>query len=346
MDYRGDIITFPAEKGDPMNITSTPGIHEKYPAWSPDGKTIAYFSDESGEYALHLYDQNENSPVKKVALDGAGFYAYPHWSPDSKKISFVDNSRSLYIYDLDKKAISKVASDVQYTPGVFRELFGDWAHDSKWITYTIITETNFEQAFVYSLDENKSYPVSDGYSNVMSPEFDPSGKYLYMLASTDAGPVVNWFDQSNQDMEMSSSIYLVTLQKDVVSPFFKENDVEVIQKKEQEEEKKKKAEEENKKPDTPPLKIDFENLENRIVDVPVAPGVYQHLESPKEGQLYYLKFSHHENGPGDLRNYDLKEKKDTLIMPASEYEISANAEKVLYVKDGTNRNCLTGKKTR
>ena len=328
MDYRGDIFTFPAEKGDPKNITSTPGIHEKYPSWSPDGKTIAYFSDESGEYALHLYDQDENSQVKKVALDGAGFYAHPHWSPDSKKIAFVDNSRSIYVYDLDKKSVKKIASDVLYTPGVFRELFGDWSHDSKWITYTIITGTNFEQAFVYSLDENKSYPVSDGFSNVMSPEFDPSGKYLYMLASTDAGPVVNWFDQSNQDMEMSSSIYLVTLQNDVVSPFFKENDVEVIQKKEEEE--KKKSEKENEEPKAPPLKIDFENLEYRIVDVPVSPGLYQHLESPKEGQLYYLQFSHHGNGPGNLRKYDLKEKKDTLIMPASDYKISANGEKVLY----------------
>ncbi|QYA24293.1 peptidase S41 [Gramella sp. MT6] len=344
MDYRGDIVTFPAEKGDPKNITSTPGVHEQDPSWSPDGKTIAYFSDESGEYALHLYDQNENSPVKKVELDGAGFYAYPHWSPDSKKIAFVDNSRSLYVYDLDKNSVKKVASDVLYTPGVFRELFGDWSHDSKWITYTIITGTNFEQAFVYSLDENKSYPVSDGYSNVMSPEFDPSGKYLYMLASTDAGPVVNWFDQSNQDMEMSSSIYLVTLQKDVVSPFFKDNDVEVIQKKEEEEEKKKKAEEENKKPDTPPLKIDFENLENRIVDVPVPAGVYEHLEAPKEGELYYLKFSQHEDGPGELRKYDLKEKKDTLIMSASEYEISANAEKILYRKEGKTGIAELGKK--
>ncbi|MCM8568863.1 PDZ domain-containing protein [Gramella jeungdoensis] len=344
MDYRGDILTFPAEKGDPMNITATPGVHEKYPAWSPDGKTIAYFSDESGEYALHLYDQNESKPVKKVELDGAGFYAYPEWAPDSKKIAFVDNSRSLYIYDLDKNNTTKVASDVLYTPGVFREMFGDWSHDSKWITYTIITDTNFEQAFVYSLDENKSYPVSDGYSNVMDPEFDPSGKYLYMLASTDAGPVVNWFDQSNQDMEMSSSLYLVTLQKDVVSPFFKENDVEVIQKEEEEEKKKKRAEEEDKEPDTPPLKIDFEDLEYRIVDIPVSAGVYRGLEAPKEGQLYYLKFSHHANGPGELRKYDLKEKKDTLIMPASGYEISANGEKVLYEVQGKTGIAILGQK--
>lgn len=333
MDYRGDIITVPAEKGDPMNLTNTTGVHEKFPAWSPDAKTIAYFSDESGEYALHLYDQSENKILKKVKLDGAGFYAYPHWSPDSRKIAFVDNSRSLYVYDRDQDRVEKIASDVLYTPGVFRDLFGDWSHDSNWITYTIITNTQFEQAFVYSLSEKKSWAISDGYSNVTSPEFDPSGKYIYMLASTDAGPVVNWFDQSNQDMEMSSSMYLVTLQKDVVSPFFKENDVEVIQKQEKEEEKKKKDKEENKEPEIKPLKIDFENLEFRMVDIPVPAGAYTHLESPAEGQLYYLRFPYHEDGPGNLRKYDLLEKKDTLIMPASGFEISANGEKLLYQLD-------------
>ncbi len=210
----------------------------------------------------------------------------------------------------------------------------------------LLTNTNFEQAFVYSLSENKSWPISDGYSNVTSPEFDPSGKYLYMLASTDAGPVVNWFDQSNQDMEMNSSFYLVTLQKDVVSPFFKENDVELIQKTEKEEEKKKKAEEDNKEIKVPPLKIDFENLQYRIVDIPIPPGVYDELNAPKEGQLYYLKYTRHQEGAGHLRKYDLKEKKDTLIMPADYYEVSANNEKVLYRVDPKLRRRKSWSETR
>ena len=327
LDFRGDIVTVPAEKGDPMNLTNTPGVHEKFPEWSPDAKTIAYFSDESGEYALHLYDQSQNKVSKKVKLDGAGFYAYPHWSPDSKKIAFVDNSRTLYVYDREKDKTTKIASDVLYTPGVFRDLFGDWSHDSNWISYTTVKKTYFEQAFVYSLSDNKSYPVSDGYSSVSSPEFDPSGKYLYMLASTDAGPVVNWFDQSNQDMEMTNSIYLVTLQKDVLSPFFKENDVEVIQK-EQEDQKKK--DESKEKPQVPQLRIDFEDIQNRIVSIPIAPGNYSSLEAPKEGILYYLKSLPHQDASGELHKYDLKERKDVMVMPADGYEISADKEKILY----------------
>ena len=57
-DFRGDIVTLPAEKGDARNLTQTTSAHEKYPAWSPDGKNIAYFSDASGEYQLHIKSQD------------------------------------------------------------------------------------------------------------------------------------------------------------------------------------------------------------------------------------------------------------------------------------------------
>ena len=334
MDFRGEVVTVPGEKGDVMNITSTPGVHEKNPVWSPNGKFIAYFSDESGEYALHVHDQSEQKDPRKYKLDGTGFYAHPRWSPDSKKISFVDNGRNLYVLNTDSGRVTKVSEDERYMPGVFRDLFGSWSHDSNWISYTVVTGTSFEQAFVYSLSENRSYPISDGFSSVSNPVFDPSGKYLYMLASTDAGPVVNWFDQSNQDMEMTSSIYLVTLQKDVESPFARENDVEKIQKEEIEEDKKKKAEEENKKPKAPALKIDFDGIENRIVDVPVPAGNYAYLSAPEEDKLYYLSYAPRQQDKGTLNMYDLKERENKDIMPATFYEISANAKMILYQAEG------------
>jgi tricorn protease len=57
-EARGEIFTVPGEKGDIRNLTRTSAVAERDPGWSPDGKSIAFFSDESGEYAMHIADQS------------------------------------------------------------------------------------------------------------------------------------------------------------------------------------------------------------------------------------------------------------------------------------------------
>ncbi|MGE0076751.1 MAG: PDZ domain-containing protein [Bacteroidales bacterium] len=347
-DIRGEIVTVPAEKGDSRNITQTAGSHEKYPAWSPDGKSIAYFSDASGDYELCIKPQDGKGEAKSIKLNGTGFYAYAKWSPDSKKISFVDNGRNLYIMDVATGSIMKIDSDDLYVPGPFRDLFGSWSFDSKWIAYTKVTETNFKRIYLYSLDQNKSFALTDGLSDVSDPVFDPSGKYLYFLASTDAGPVVNWFDQSNADMRMTSSIYLVTLQKETISPFAKESDEETAKKDEAEEEKPSKDKKDNskseKKPDVKSLKIDFEGIENRIVDIPIAAGNISSLGIGKEGELLYIERSENYGEPGMLHKYDLKKRKDSEVMAMDVYTISADGKKMLYANDNTYGIVPTGEK--
>jgi tricorn protease len=113
-EFRGEILTVPAEKGDSRNLTNTTGANERSPIWSPDGKSIAYFSDESGEYELHIRNQDGKGDVRKIKVAGAGFYDVPAWSPDSQKISYADNSWSLFWLDLKTGATKKIASEYQY----------------------------------------------------------------------------------------------------------------------------------------------------------------------------------------------------------------------------------------
>ena len=340
LDYRGDIITLPAQKGDPQNLTNTPGVHEKYPAWSPDGKSIAYFSDANGEYALHIKPQNGEGEAKAYPLSGSGFYASIHWSPDSKKLCFVDNGRNLYALDVATGKTNLIGEDEHYVPGAFRELFGSWSADGNYVSYTTITETNYERAFVYALAENKSYPVSDGLSNVTEPVFDPSGKYLYMLASTNAGPVVNWFDQSNQDMQATNNIYLVTLQQAVPSPFAKENDVEEI--KEAAKDTAAKTGAAAAKPKT--LSIDWDGIQNRIVALPIGGGQYSNLAVPKEGEIYYLSASPNNASPTMLHQFTLKKRKEEPIMPADGFIVSAKGDKMMVLSKGKWSIATTGQK--
>jgi tricorn protease len=338
LDYRGEIITIPAQKGDLINLTNTAGAHEKAPSWSPDGKSIAYFSDASGEYELHVKQLEGKMETQTIKLPGSGFYYYIHWSPNSKKLAFVDNGRRLYVTDIQTSKTLKIAEDAHYLPGPFRDLFGSWSADANFISYTTVMESNFQQAFIYSLNENKSYALSDGLSNVTEPTFDPSGKYLYMLASTDAGPVVNWFDQSNKDMESSNAIYLVTLQKNILSPFAKENENEEIK----DSAVSKPVANNNAVPSK--FYIDWEGIQNRIVPLPVPKGRYSVLTAVKEGELYYLSAAPHAATPTMLNLYSLKKRKEESIMPADGYKIAAKGDKTLFLSKGKWGIASTGQK--
>jgi tricorn protease len=341
-DFRGDIITAPAEKGDYRNITETPGAHEKFPAWSPDGRSIAYFSDANGEYQLFIKSQDGKGAAKVFPLNGAGFYAYPKWSPDGKKINFVDNSRSLYVIDIASGTVTKIGSDELYTPGVFRDISGNWSADSKWIAYTRVTSTQFQQVYVYSLAQEKSFAVTDGLSDATEPHFDRDGKYLYFFASTDAGPVINWFDQSSIDFRKTNAIYLVTLQKGTISPFAKENDEEPVKtdsiaQLKKPDTKKVKPKEENKD-----LIIDWDGLQNRIVDLPVKPGNYTQLAVDNEGDLLYLSST--DDGDGTLHKYNFKKRADNEVIGMDGYLLTPDGKKMLFVKGGNWTISAAGEK--
>ncbi len=246
-EFRGEIVTVPAEKGDPRNLTNSVAVHDRSPAWSPDGKHIAYFSDESGEYSLVIANQDGKSepPPRKIKMSGgAGFYDEPVWSPDSAKIAYQDNSQSLFVLDVKTGTSKKVAQEPHYSPE--RTMTSSWSPDSKWVAYTVNTPASIQTVHVYSIDQDKSFAVTDGLSEVSQPVFDRSGKYLFFLGSTDAGPVKDWFAQSTADNRATEGIYVAVLRNDLPSPIAKESDEEKGSSASDEE--KKKSDEEKKKP--------------------------------------------------------------------------------------------------
>jgi len=123
-EARGDIYTVPAEKGDVRNLTNSPGAADRTPSWSPDGQTIAWFCDESGEYALVLADQT-GGHRRTIALAGPTFFYTPSWSPDSKYLAFTDADRVLWVVDVDSGKAESVDCEGSAHPR--RLIYPEWS---------------------------------------------------------------------------------------------------------------------------------------------------------------------------------------------------------------------------
>ena len=355
-EFRGEIVTLPAEKGDARDLTQTTAANERSPIWSPDGKSIAYFSDESGEYEMHIRAQDGKGEVRKFKLPGAGFYDRPVWSPDSKRIAYTDNAWSLFVLDVATGASKKIGTEPLYGPR--KTLRAAWAPDSRWIAYTLNSMSYTQTVYVYSLDQAKSFAVSDGLSDVTEPCFDRSGKYLYFFASTDAGPSNNWFSLENADSQVSRTIWLAVLRTDLPSPLARESDEEKGPNAAAETDKKdagkddandsgkneKKQGVESKKAEKPaePVRIDFDGLATRIIEVPVKAADLSGLQAGAAGQIFFLREA---DGKKALQRFDFKDRKtETLLSEADDFDVSADGKKILYkVKDAWAIGSATGK---
>jgi tricorn protease len=333
-EARGEILTVPAEKGDIRNLTNTPGADERYPAWSPDGKSIAYFSDESGEEQLYVKNQNGQGEAQKIDLGTPGsFFFFPTWSPDSKKIAYTDKRLNLWYVDLEKKTPVKVFHDRFTGP---EQIFkAAWSPDSKWLAYTGQEVSHMRSVWLYSLETGKSERVTDAMSDSVSPVFDRSGKYLYFLSSTDAGPTKDT-SMLSYDRPVTSNVYVVVLRKDLPSPLAPLSDEEGEGKAEaaKADAKVGSAEKEKEKPPVV-VRVDFEKIGQRILAMPIPARNYTELIAGKEGVLFLVEgpLVAPLNGPDTLtaHRFELKTRRtDRLVENILAFRVSADGEKLLY----------------
>ncbi|HSB12353.1 MAG TPA: PDZ domain-containing protein [Blastocatellia bacterium] len=335
-EARGEILTVPAEKGNARNLTQTPGAAERDPSWSPDGKWIAYFSDESGEYELRLRDQSGMGEARRINLGNPpSFYYSPTWSPDSKKIAYTDKRLNLWYVDLERGAPIKVDTNTFENP--FRVMDPTWSPDSRWITYTKQLKNRLGAVFVYSLESGKSTQITDGLSDARFACIDKNGKYLYFTASTDIGPTTGWLDMSSFQHPVTRSVYVVVLRKDLPSPIAPESDEEKVKQEPQKAPDAKPAPEADKTAEkTEPVNIDFENIGQRILALPIPAKNYQAMLAGKSGTLFLL-----ESPPGTggllgvdqlaVHKFDLEKRKVEKVLEGSTaFALSANGEKMLY----------------
>ena len=349
-EARGEIFTVPAKKGDVRNLTRTPGAHDRDPAWSPDGKWIAYFSDAGGEYQLMLREQTGLEEPEIISLGDPTFYYAPVWSPDSKKIIYTDKRLNLFYIDLEKK--KPVLVDTDTYDYLWKSLDPVWSPDSKWIAYTKRLDNQLRAVFLYELASGKAHQVTDGLSDASSACFSRDGKYLFFAATTNLGLNVGWADMSSYERPIRGSLYVVVLNKEDPSPFAPESDEESVEGKDEEEndngeekdrpngkdDDEKEQDEDKKEKKEVEVKIDLENIDQRIVALPLPARHYGNLKAAADGQLFYFVLAEKmfleasDNPEGhSLHRFDRKKREDkTFLTTIRSYWISSDGKNLLY----------------
>jgi tricorn protease len=250
---RGDIWSLPAENGTPRNMSRSSGCAERDPSWSPDGRWIAYFCDEPGEYELFIKQSDGLGKTVQLTKQGDApqvFRYNPVWSPDGKHIVFTDKAGAIYMHTL-----GEAGDDGAPKPGTTKLIDTDpwanqagvrWSHDSKWLTYSKQENESQQSAVWVCKIDGKPQRITSGMFDDYSPTFDLKGDYLFYVSKRTFSPTYSDLD-STFIYNASNNIVAVPLRTDIDSPWTPKSDEEEWKKADKKDEKKSDDKKEEKK---------------------------------------------------------------------------------------------------
>ncbi len=336
-EARGEIVTVPAEHGPTLNLTQTSGVAERSPRWSPDGKNIAYFSDESGEYEMYLRSADGKGKPTQLTSGSKTYYYWIKWSPDSKKVAYFEKSGILYVMDVASKKVTRVYRTERYPNYTL-----DWSKDGRYLLFSGEAEKANFQILAWDDKEKKLLKLTSGFYNDTNPVFSEDGQHIFYTSNRHFSPLYSDMDWAFI-YPNSTKIMAVPVSSGTESVLAPRNDMEEAKEEEKEdskEDKKKKDKEDNSDESSESLAIDVDGFESRGVVLPIDPGNLGSLTAA-EGKLIYVEYplagtSKPGSPGGKIMYYDVKERKsENIISGVNGYELSSDRKKIMYSAKGS-----------
>ena len=345
LETRGDVfVARTKKKGLIRRITASSAARTRGPAFAPDGKSIAAWTEVKGEEQLLLHAADNGVPPKQVGALAPGWHFPAAWSPDGKRLAWGDHTYRLIVADAAGGATA-VADSGEWEIAEYA-----WSPDSRYLAYSAQIDNGFRQVRIWDAQTAKVHAVSDPMFNAYSPAWDPKGKMFFYLADRWFNPYPDRFESRFAVMKTAVPLALA-LQVDGRLPFAPRGDVDPKPDDEAAAADKKAEGKKVGKPVAAPIRIDFEGLADRSVQVPVPPGSYSGLHAV-EGKLHWIASEPRGMMPpgpsggdseadpgGKLMTYDLAaEKSATLAEGVRSYQVSLDGKVLVYrTKDGFTR---------
>lgn len=337
-EARGELFNLPATKGFSTNLSNTSGFAERSPAWSPDGKHVAYWSDAQGEYQLLLHDIITSSPPKTITNFKSGFKYEIYWSPDSKKIAFIDQTMDINCLDISTGKVTKADKAKYMFHGGLSNFQISWSPDSQWFTYSRGTDNRATNAiFIYNVSKNKLSQLTSGYYSDLSPVFSADGKHLFFRTNRTFLPLYSSLDNTFI-YPNATNIAVGTLNATETSLLEIENDDFKIENKKNKDAEDTSDKKKKEKPEAiKEITIDINGFEQRVEHLNIEPGNIGRLQAIDDKLLFvrYPNSGSERSKKAALNYYDFKEREvKTIINDVRSYSVSANGKKALIYKDG------------
>jgi len=338
-EARGEIFSVSARNGVVADLTQTSGSAERYPAYAPDGKRAAYWSDRSGEYELVFSDLDKPFAPQTLTSYGPGYRYHLFWSPNGKKIAFIDKAMEVRVFDVGTKE-TKIIDNCRTLNHESLEAFRiSWSSDGTWLAYAKDLDGRGQAVFLYDVNEGIAHQVTSGFYRDSQPVFDPEGKYLYFLTSRDFSPMFSDFDNS-WIYANTTRLALIPLSDETPSPLAPKSDRAESGTDEARDAARSASQTRSPKtkPDNPgKIRITLPGFENRLVLLPPAAGNFLGL-SAAAGKILFHRAPN--TGSAETAKplcfYDIEHRQEKKIADdVDSFEVSADGKKILVAQNGS-----------